>query len=75
MIKNALLIKGMEEPNTQEETTIESQDKEDKKAVGELFGVQLSAPQGMKNPLGVFLLLVVGNFLLLFGIGKALGLF
>ena len=65
----------MEEPNSQQKATTESEDKEGKKAVGELFGVQLSAPQGMKNPLGIFLILILGNFLLLFGIGKALGLF
>ncbi len=47
----------------------------EKKTVGQLFGIELSAPQGMKNPLGIFILLVLGNFLLLFSVGKALGLF
>jgi len=53
----------------------EKTDKTNKKAVGQLFGVQLSAPEGMKNPLRIFLLLVIGNFLLLFLVAKALGLF
>ena len=65
----------MEETNTKEQTATGEQDKEDKKAKGQLFGLQLSAPKGMKNPLAIFLVLVVGNFLLLFGLGKALHLF
>ena len=52
-----------------------SNDKSDKQNVGQLFGVQLSAPKGMKNPLRIFILLVLGNFLLLFLVGRALGLF
>ncbi len=47
----------------------------EKQKVGQLFGVQLSAPKGMKNPLRIFLLLVLANFLLLFLVAKALGLF
>ena len=51
------------------------EDNKAKKSVGQLFGIQLSAPKGMKNPLSVFLILVLGNFLLLYFLGKALGLF
>ena len=68
----------MEEPNDQEVLSSKAQNeknKAEKKAVGELFGIQLSAPENMKNPVRIFLLLVVGNFLLLFLIGRALGLF
>ena len=52
-----------------------NKDKAEKQQVGQLFGVQLSAPKGMKNPLRIFSLLVFGNFLLLFLVAKALGLF
>ncbi len=52
-----------------------SKNKPEKQKVGQLFGIQLSAPEGMKNPLRIFLLLVLGNFLLLFLVAKALGLF
>ncbi len=68
----------MDQTNTQEEMSPKAQDKKEKtekKAVGELFGIQLSAPEKMKNPMRIFLLLVLGNFLLLFLIGRALGLF
>ena len=68
----------MDKTNTQEEMSLKAQDKKEKtkkKAVGELFGLQLSAPENMKNPMRIFLLLVLGNFLLLFFIGRALGLF
>ena len=68
----------MEKTNTQEEMSPKAQDKKEKaekKAVGELFGIQLSAPEKMKNPMRIFLLLVLGNFPLLFFIGRALGLF
>lgn len=68
----------MDKTNTQEEMSPKAQDKKEKaekKAVGKLFGIQLSAPENMKNPMRIFLLLVLGNFLLLFLIGKALGLF
>ena len=68
----------MDKTNTQEEMSPKAQDKKEKaekKAVGELFGIQLSAPENMKNPMRIFLLLVLGNFLLLFLIGRALGLF
>ena len=68
----------MDEQNSLEGLTSEPQGKEEKtekKAVGQLFGIQLSAPKRMKNPIRIFLLLVVGNFLLLFLLGKALGLF
>ena len=68
----------MEETTNQEELSPQAQntkEEKEKKAVGALFGIQLSAPNNMKNPLGIFLLLVVGNFLLLFLIGRALGLF
>ena len=63
-------------PNSESPPEIKTKGKEtDKKTVGQLFGIQLSAPQGMKNPMRTFLILVVGNFLLLFLLGKALGLF
>ena len=68
----------MEKPEADRELDPKDQTKKEsneKKSVGELFGIQLSAPKGMKNTLRIFLLLVVGNFLLLFGLGKALGLF
>ena len=68
----------MDKTNTQKEMSPKAQDKKEKaekKAVGELFGIQLSAPDNMKNPMRIFLLLVLGNFLLLFLIGRALGLF
>ena len=68
----------MEEPNSKEIVTPDEkpiEKKSDKKAVGQLFGIQLSAPTGMKNPVRIFLLLVIGNFLLLFLVGRALGLF
>ena len=68
----------MDKTNTQKEMSPKAQDKKEKaekKAVGELFGIQLSAPENMKNPMRIFLLLVLGNFLLLFLIGRALGLF
>ena len=68
----------MDQNNTQEEMSTKAQgatEKAEKKAVGELFGIQLSAPENMKNPMRIFLLLVLGNFLLLFLIGRALGLF
>ena len=68
----------MDKTNTQEEMSPKAQDKKEKaekKAVGKLFGIQLSAPENMKNPMRIFLLLVLGNFLLLFLIGRALGLF
>tara|TARA_B100000029_G_scaffold440795_1_gene458160 strand:+ start:181 stop:387 length:207 start_codon:yes stop_codon:yes gene_type:complete len=68
----------MDKNNTQEEMSPKAQDKKEKaekKAVGKLFGIQLSAPENMKNPMRIFLLLVLGNFLLLFLIGRALGLF
>ena len=68
----------MDEQNSLEGLTSEPQGKEEKtekKTVGQLFGIQLSAPKRMKNPIRIFLLLVVGNFLLLFLLGKALGLF
>ena len=53
----------------------QKEQKEDKQAVGELFGVQMSAPKGMKNPLTIFLILVIGNFVLLFLIARGLGIF
>ena len=68
----------MDDQNSLEGLTSEPQGKEEKtekKPVGQLFGIQLSAPKGMKNPIRIFLLLIVGNFLLLFLLGKALGLF
>lgn len=68
----------MEEATNQEEMSTQAQntkEEKEKKPVGALFGIQLSAPENMKNPLGIFLLLVVGNFLLLFLIGRALNLF
>ncbi len=68
----------MDKNNTQEEMSPKAQDKKEKaekKAVGKLFGIQLSAPENMKNPMRIFLLLVLGNFLLLFFIGRALRLF
>ena len=68
----------MEEANNPKELSSKAQNKKEeteKKAVGELFGIQLSAPENMKNPLRIFLILVVGNFILLFLIGRALGLF
>ena len=70
----------MEESNSpstpQRKTKVNaSKDNPEKQKVGQLFGIQLSAPEGMKNPLRVFLLLVFGNFLLLFLVAKALGLF
>ena len=61
---------------TQDKSEVASdKDKTQKQKVGQLFGVQLSAPKGMKNPLRIFGLLVFGNFLLLFLVAKALGLF
>ncbi|WP_320667059.1 hypothetical protein [Prochlorococcus sp. MIT 1307] len=65
----------MEQPISNEKSTPKAQNKDEKKEVGQLFGIQLSAPKGMKNPGAIFLVLVIGNFLLLFGLGKALGLF
>ena len=68
----------MENNNSQEVLNSEpksNQEKKEKKPVGQLFGIQLSAPEGMKNPMRTFLILVVGNFLLLFLLGRALGLF
>ena len=68
----------MEEPNPQEILSPKADAKEqkaNKTPVGKLFGIELSAPKGMKNPMRIFLLLVVGNFLLLFLLGRALGLF
>tara|TARA_B100000029_G_scaffold405239_1_gene405543 strand:- start:2 stop:208 length:207 start_codon:yes stop_codon:yes gene_type:complete len=68
----------MEEPNSNDllKSAPQAKDKKaEKKPVGQLFGVQLSAPEGMKNPLRIFLLLVFGNFLLLYLVGKGLGLF
>ena len=68
----------MEEPNSQgiqDPKTQEKKGKKEKKPVGQLFGIQLSAPESMKNPVRIFSLLVVGNFLLLFLIGRALHLF
>ena len=68
----------MTETNSQQPSTSSEkaeEDGSDKQAVGQLFGVELSAPKGMKNPMSIFLLLVVGNFLLLFFLAKALGLF
>ncbi len=68
----------MEETNGQKELSPKAQNQKkakEKQTVGELFGIQLSAPENMKNPLRIFLILVVGNFLLLFLIGRALGLF
>ena len=61
-------------PQIQSEVATDT-DKTQKQKVGQLFGVQLSAPKGMKNPLRIFGLLVFGNFLLLFLVAKALGLF
>jgi len=68
----------MEEQNSEERLIPNSQSKKDneqKKTVGQLFGIQLSAPKGMKNPMTIFLALIVGNLLLLVLVGKALGLF
>ena len=68
----------MEEQNDQEVLSPKTQNeksKAEKKPVGQLFGIQLSAPENMKNPVRIFLVLVVGNFLLLFLIGRGLGLF
>ena len=68
----------MEETNSSETPESEGKAREEsssKQAVGQLFGIELSAPTGMKNPLSIFLVLVVGNFLLLFFLGKALCLF
>ena len=65
----------MQEQNSEEGLNPNSQSEEEKKTVGKLFGIQLSAPKGMKNPMTIFSALVVGNFLLLFLLGKALGLF
>jgi len=68
----------MEETNSKQPSSSEENTEEKspgKEAVGQLFGIELSAPKGMKNPLSIFILLVVGNFLLLFFLAKALGLF
>ena len=68
----------MDDPNSKEGTSPDEQVEEEKpakKPVGQLFGIQLSAPEGMKNPIRIFLLLVIGNFLLLYLVGKGLGLF
>ncbi len=61
-------------PKIKKEISTKEQ-KGEKQTVGELFGVQMSAPKGMKNPLTTFLVLVIGNFVLLFFIAKGLGIF
>ena len=68
----------MEDSNSKEVSTASPKgtgESSKKKSIGQLFGIELSAPEGMKNPMTTFTVLVVGNFLLLFFLGKALGLF
>ena len=65
----------MEESNSKEVLNTKEATQEQlaqKKSLGQLFGIELSAPEGMKNPRSLFLLLVFGNLILLLLVGKAL---
>ncbi len=64
----------MNEPHSEETSASEGQTKENKvrkKRVGQFLGIEMSAPQGMKNPLMVFILLIASNLVLLFLLSKA----
>ena len=58
--------------NTKSYQLIKSVLENESKSVFNLFGYELTAPKGMKNPGRIFIILVLANFLLLFLVGKAL---
>ncbi len=61
----------MEEKESPTEKSNPPIEKDKKKRIGEVLGVEISAPAGMKNPILVLILLISGNFLLLFILSKA----
>ena len=59
-------------PEVQSDPDLNPQGEGDQRqSVGKLFGIELSAPKGMQNPLGRFIVIIAGNFLLLFLLSKA----
>ncbi len=69
-----LYIDDMEESNLEEESTPNAPldpEKNERKTVVQLFGIEMTAPKGMKNPIRLVITMITLNLLLLFLLSKA----
>ena len=59
-------------PKWEDKSLSSPNDEQEKRSVGKLFGIEMSAPKSMKNPIQRFTILVIANLFLLFGLGMLL---